>query len=385
MRLNGEWLSAPATQAVLAVASGPDGPALIVGGTVRNAVQGRAVGDLDIATPMRPEKVMARARRAGLGAIPTGLDHGTVTVVAEGRGHEVTTFRRDVETSGRHAVVAFTTDIAEDAARRDFTMNALYCDAEGRVIDPLGGLADALAGRVRFIGDARARIAEDYLRILRFFRFTAVYADGPADAGGLAACAELAEGIARLSAERVTAEMLRLLGAPHPARALAEMAAAGVLARVLPGADVAHLPALERLEAAADLPPRWLRRLLVLGGDSGGWRLSNAERRALEAAERALAAPEAPAARGHLLGEEVAADVLLAEAARTGAILAEDALAEVARGAAAAFPLGAADLMPPYTPGVALGTELARLRALWLADGLRMDRAALLAQARPPA
>ena len=387
-RIAADWLTSAASRAVCAALAAQGHGAWFVGGCVRNALLGAPVSDLDIATDARPEQTLAAAEAAGLRAVPTGIDHGTVTVVSGGLPYEVTTFRRDVETDGRRAVVAFTTSMDEDARRRDFTMNALYAAPEGEVLDPLGqGLDDLSRRHIRFIEDPARRIAEDHLRILRFFRFFAWYGDPGAgiDAEGLAACAEGVEGLSRLSAERVTAEMLRLLGAPHPAHALAEMAAAGVLARVLPGADVAHLPALERLEAAADLPPRWLRRLLVTGGDSGGWRLSNAERRALEAAERALAAPEAPAARGHLLGEEVAADVLLAEAARTGAILAEDALAEVARGAAAAFPLGAADLMPPYTPGVALGTELARLRALWLADGLRMDRAALLAQARPPA
>ena len=175
--------------------------------------------------------------------MPTGLAHGTVTVVAGGRPFEVTTFRRDVETFGRRAVVAFSTDLRDDAARRDFTMNALYVRPDGTVVDPLGGLPDLRAGRVRFVGDGAARIAEDYLRILRFFRFHAWYGDPAAglDPDGLAACAALQDGLARLSRERVGAEVTKLLAAPDPAPAVGPMAAAGILARVLPGADAAAL------------------------------------------------------------------------------------------------------------------------------------------------
>jgi poly(A) polymerase len=267
MRLQDAWVKQPGTQALCAVLGLSGYQALFVGGCVRNALLGAPVTDIDIATDALPETVSEIAETAGFRVIPTGIDHGTVTVIASGIHHEVTTFRRDVETDGRHAVVAFTTDIAEDAARRDFTMNALYAEPSGQVIDPLGGINDLRARRVRFVGDARRRIAEDYLRILRFFRFHAVYGDPThgVDAEGLAACAELAVGIATLSGERIGAEMRKLLGAPNPAPAVAAMAASGVLAQVLPGADIRALAPLVHLEG--DVPPP----LAAPSGRSGGW------------------------------------------------------------------------------------------------------------------
>jgi poly(A) polymerase len=221
MKVSGDWLTRAETQDVLALLAAPGHRALPVGGCVRNALIGAPVADVDIATDALPETVIGLARAAGLKAVPTGIAHGTVTVVAGGLPFEITTFRRDVETFGRHAAIAFSTRIEEDAARRDFTMNALYACADGTVIDPLGGLPDALARRLRFVGSAPDRIREDYLRILRFFRFTAWYGDpaeGP-DAEGLAACAALADGIDGLSRERIGAEMKKLLSAPDPAPA----------------------------------------------------------------------------------------------------------------------------------------------------------------------
>ena len=226
MRVSGAWLSDARTQQVLGLLADDGHTACAVGGCVRNALLGAPVTDVDIATSARPDRVMALAEGAALRAVPTGLAHGTVTVVAGGQGFEVTTLRRDVATDGRHARIAFSDRVADDAARRDFTMNALYARADGTVLDPLGGLDDLRARRVRFVGDPDNRIAEDYLRILRFFRFHAQYgANGP-DAEGLAACAAGADGLARLSAERVTAELRKLLAAPDPAPAVAAMAQA---------------------------------------------------------------------------------------------------------------------------------------------------------------
>ncbi|MEO0762949.1 MAG: CCA tRNA nucleotidyltransferase, partial [Pseudomonadota bacterium] len=242
-----------------------DGRALAVGGAVRDGLMGRDVGDIDLATPLRPEAVVAALEAAGLKAIPTGIDHGTVTAVAEGAAFEITTFRADVETDGRRAVVRFAEDLAADAGRRDFTINALYATADGRVIDPLGGLPDLDARRLRFIGDPAERIREDYLRILRFFRFTAWLDTDGIDAEGLAAAAAHAEGIERLARERVGHEMRRLLAAPDPAPAVAAMAACGVLMRCLPGAEPAGLAPLVHLEAAAGRAPDWRLRLAALG------------------------------------------------------------------------------------------------------------------------
>lgn len=378
MKVSGDWLQHVGTQALCEALEAAGFQALFVGGCVRNALLGEPVRDIDIATDAVPEKVTELAVRAGFRAIPTGIDHGTITVIAGDRPHEVTTFRRDVETDGRHATVAFGTSLADDAARRDFTMNALYADRRGQVVDPLGGLPDLLARQLRFVGDPRARITEDHLRILRFFRFFAWYGDpdeGP-DAEGLAACAELAEGVQRLSKERIGAEMRKLLAAPNPAPAVGSMAATGILARILPGADATFLAPLVHLEA--DAPPRWLRRLAVIGGESPGenLRLSRAENVTNAQIRDAIADLSAPAALGWRLGPDTATDAVLARAAVLQSDLPPDWQTEVQRGARARFPVKAADL--PKLQGAALGECLKTLQARWLASDLRLSKSALL-------
>jgi poly(A) polymerase len=353
--------------------------ALLVGGCVRNALLGAPVTDIDIATDATPDRVIELAKAAGLKPVPTGIDHGTITVVASGKPHEVTTFRRDVETDGRHATVAFSTDVAEDAARRDFTMNALYARADGTVVDPLNGLPDLQARRLRFVGDPDQRIREDYLRILRFFRFTAWYADPDhgIDPDGLAACAAGIDGLHGLSRERVGAEMRKLLSAPDPAPATASMARSGILAAVLPGADDRALGPLIHLEA--DEPPHWLRRLAVLGGEdpTDALRLSRSDQRDLGTLRAETASTHGPAALAALHGARLAADAILLRAALLDSPLPSGWRADVARGASATFPVTAADL--PHLSGPALGAELKRMKALWLRSDLRLTRSQLLA------
>ena len=210
------WMSAPETRAVVAALSADGAELRFVGGCVRDALADRPVTDFDLATPEPPERVVALLQRAGIKAVPTGIEHGTITAVSGGMPFEVTTLREDVETYGRHAKVAFTDDWVADAARRDFTINALSCSPEGLLYDPFDGLKDLEAGRVRFVGDARARIHEDALRLLRFFRFHAHYGRGAPDLDGLAAASDLAPHLAALSGERVRNELLRLLAAPDP-------------------------------------------------------------------------------------------------------------------------------------------------------------------------
>jgi poly(A) polymerase len=256
------WMTAQKTRAVLE-ALGPD--ARFVGGAVRNALLKREVSDIDIATPLTPDEVTKRLTAAGLGAVPTGFEHGTVTAISSGTPFEVTTLRRDVSTDGRRAVVAFTTDWKEDAQRRDFTMNALYATADGEVIDLVGGIADLQAGRVRFVGDATTRIREDYLRILRLFRFHAWYGTGDIDSAALRAVAAEKAGLAQLSGERVAKELLRLLGADDPAPVLRTMAAAGILSELLPGAlSIARLEHLAAIDAGAFFTPDPVLRLAAL-------------------------------------------------------------------------------------------------------------------------
>ena len=296
MKIAGDWLSDPSTQSVCAMLTGAGHQALLVGGCVRNALLGAPVTDIDIATDATPDRVVALAKAAGLKPVPTGIDHGTITVVADGKPHEVTTFRRDVETFGRHATVAFSTDVAEDAARRDFTMNALYARPDGTVIDPLDGLPDLQSRHVRFVGNPDQRISEDYLRILRFFRFTAWYGN-PAlgmDADGLAACADGIDGLQTLSKERIGAEIRKLLAAPDPAPATASMARAGILAAILPGVDDRALAPLIHLEG--DEAPRWLRRLAALGGadPTDALRLSRQDQRDLGTLRAEVASTRTP-------------------------------------------------------------------------------------------
>jgi len=378
MRIAGDWIVHPGTQGLCATLTGAGFQALFVGGCVRNALLGAPVSDIDLATDARPDIVVDLAGAAGFRVVPTGIAHGTVTVIAMGRAHEVTTFRRDVETDGRHAVVAFSTRVAEDAGRRDFTMNALYADAQGRVIDPLGGLPDLTARFVRFVGEPADRIREDYLRILRFFRFHAWYG-APAqglEAEGLAACAALHDGIATLSHERIGAEMRKLLAAPDPAPAVGAMAAAGVLARVLPGADPRALAPLVHLEAG--LPPRWLRRLAVLGGGdvTRALRLSRAESAGLHRIADAMVTALTPAALGWRLAEVLATDAVLARAAVLPP-LPPGWQADIARGATAVCPVTAADLMHSHS-GADLGARLRAIEDRWLASDLRATRDHLL-------
>ncbi len=380
MRISPEWLSSAPARAVCAALEGGGHQAWFVGGCVRNALLGEEAADLDITTDARPERVIELVEAAGLRAVPTGIEHGTVTVVAEGRGFEVTTFRRDVETDGRRAVVAFSDSMEEDAARRDFTMNALYCGLDGIVVDPVGqGLADLAALRVRFIGDAEERIREDYLRILRFFRFHAWYGGDGIDPEGLAACAALAEGIEGLSRERIGHEIMKLLAAPDPAPAVASMAASGVLMRVLPGANAALLAPLVHLEGHAGEAPDPVLRLAALGGHEGGQplRLSKPEMRALEALARSVEEGKGAAELGYRLGREMARKALLLRGAVMGAAPAETDFAAIEAGAKATCPVSAKDFMPALE-GAALGQALAEAEARWIASGFALTRENLL-------
>lgn len=377
MKIAGAWLDDPGTQSLMRALETAGHKALFVGGCVRNALLGEAVSDLDISTDATPETVSNIAEGAGFKPVPTGIDHGTVTVVVAGKPHEVTTFRRDVETDGRRAVVAFSTEIEEDAQRRDFTMNALYADRHGKVIDPLNGLPDLLARCVRFVGDPETRIREDYLRILRFFRFHAAYGDPDQglDPEGLAACAAFSAGLETISRERITAELRKLLTVRDPAPAVAAMFHAGVLARILPGADPRALAPLVHLDAAE--PPRWLRRLSVLGDDTSHLRLSKAESRDLTALRTALGSTDTPATLGWRLGEALGSDAILARSASFGIHPPHDWQSHLQRGASSRFPVTAADLMPALH-GEALGAHLKKLETRWLASDLTLSRDDLL-------
>ncbi len=347
--------------------------ARIVGGAVRDALAGIAVHDIDLATPDPPQAVMTSLRAAGLKAVPTGIAHGTVTAVAGHRGFEITTLRHDVETDGRHAVVAFTDDWQADAARRDFTLNAMSMSPDGTLFDYFGGADDLRAGRVRFVGEAATRIAEDYLRILRFFRFHARYGRGAPDAAAVAAIRAGVGGLAILSPERVWSELKRILAAPEPAASLALMRETGVLAAVLPEADPAAL---------GDLPADPLLRLAAIyTGDIDALaerlRLSGAERETL----LALRTPPAPIDDEAEL-RRLLADVPNAIVAGRAWLAGRGALVpRILAMARPVFPLRGRDLQA-FADGPALGELLREVRAWWLAGGCVADRAACLERAR---
>ncbi|TCS66352.1 poly(A) polymerase [Primorskyibacter sedentarius] len=381
-QLTGDWYRNPETQAVLKALQAGGHQAYLVGGCVRNDLLGVAVSDMDIATDAVPDEVVALAEAAGLKPVPTGIEHGTITIVARGIPHEVTTFRADVETDGRRAVVAFSKDIVEDAKRRDLTMNALYADASGRVHDPLNGLPDLRARRVRFILNAADRIREDYLRSLRFFRFAAWYGDPEQgfDPEALAAIADNLEGLDTLSRERVGAEILKLFSAPDPAPAAAVMEQTGVLRVIMPGATTRSLAPLIHHEAALGLAPEPLRRIAALGyGDGASLRLSKAQQRQLALLLDLVGGTDGPNALGYVHGAEVALSVLLLRAAMLEVAPDPDWPRITAEAASREFPIRAADLMPALT-GPALGAKLKELQDRWIASDFTLDRQALLRQ-----
>ncbi|EEE37614.1 polyA polymerase family protein [Rhodobacteraceae bacterium KLH11] len=381
-RITEDWITANATQDVCAALTAGGAQALFVGGCVRNALLRAPVSDIDIATDARPGHVIELAQKAGLKPIPTGIDHGTVTIVSGGTPHEVTTFRRDVETDGRRAVVAFSDKVEEDAARRDFTMNALYARPDGTILDPLDGLRDLQARRVRFIGEAEKRIREDYLRSLRYFRFHAWYGDADAgfDADALGAIAANLDGLETLSRERVGAEMLKLLAAPDPAPSVAAMRSAGVLAQLLPGADDTALAILVKLEQDAGATPEPIRRLAAVAPVEVAktLRLSRAQLQRLTRMRDEAMATTSVAELGYRYGAEGGLHETLLRCAFLEQPWSNDLADALEHGAAASFPIKATDLIPAFT-GPALGAKLAELEARWIASDFALGREELLA------
>lgn len=382
-------LARDGVQACLAALAMPGEETRLVGGCVRDALLGRMVSDIDLATTLLPQTVIERARRAGLKAVPTGIEHGTVTLVVEGEPHEVTTLREDVETDGRHAVVRFGHDFARDAERRDFTINALSLSADGRLHDTTGGVADLAEGRVRFIGEAATRLREDALRLLRFFRFHARYGAGAPDPEGLAAAIAARDSLDRLSRERVRAEFLKLLLAPRAVEAVATLSETGLLLRITGG--VGDIGRLARAEPDAVIR---LGALAVLTRDDADrlqerLRLSKAEHADLTAYADALVALRA---RSALDAAEVPALVAEYGAVPSRAVLrildgeprplvtpgARIALDRIAQaGTRPILPVTGADLVARgVPPGPGVGVALRAARSRWLAEGCPDDAAA---------
>lgn len=373
------WMTAPETVAVMNALV----EARFVGGAVRNALLGAPVADIDVAVPMPPAEAVIRLSAAGIKTVPTGIEHGTVTAIVGRHAFEVTSLRRDVQTDGRHAVIAFTDDWSEDAMRRDFTINALYAAPDGEIFDYATGVSDLIAGKVRFMGDPATRIAEDYLRILRLFRFHAWYGKGEIDEPALRASAAAREKLATLSAERVSKEMLRLLEAVRPGPVLRVMAATGILSQVLPvELDMARLERLCDLDNETMLVPDAVLRLAaLLHADVASdlatrLKLSNADRARLLAAltsgEKILSHLKAPEVRRLLYRLGVATFKDRVRLAWAAAPKSQPALAWRMLLAMAdawekpRFPLTGRDVMDAGMPeGAGVGAVLAALEAQW--------------------
>ena len=378
------WLTEPALQRLFAALAAAGGEGRVAGGAVRNALLGEAVTEVDVATTLSPEQVTVACAAAGMGVHPTGIEHGTVTVVVDHHPFEVTTLRHDVETDGRRARVKFTDDWEADAQRRDFTMNALYCDARGTVHDFVNGWPDVQRRRVIFVGDPASRITEDYLRILRFFRFHARYGHGAPDAAGLAACAAMKAGLDGLSAERIRQEMFKLMVAPGAVETLRLMAEQGILSHLL--------PYTEDWRVLARLPPDPVLRLAVLAQDPPAmperWRLSNHEARRLEAIVSLL--PPTPALRPQeqrvILfqhGAEAWRDLVHLAWARSDAAPEDAAWQDLLdlpdRWPIPCLPVAGRDLLAAgMSPGPEIGVMLKRLEDWWVASDFQPTRDELL-------
>lgn len=367
-RLDAPWMQREDLLALVAALGHEN--ARYVGGAVRDTLLGLPVKDIDMATVLLPQAVMERLAAAGIRAIPTGIEHGTVTAVLPGGPVEITTLRHDVQTDGRRATVAFAQDWREDAARRDFTINALYADPlTGEIFDWFSGLPDLAARHVRFIGDARERIREDHLRILRYFRFQARFGSQPADTEAEDACRDLAATLKGLSRERVGMEIINLLGLPDPAATLQRIAQLGVLAVILPEADATALARLVAAERAHGIAPDPLRRLAALlpaqvtlaEHVASRLRLSGAQKKRLATAAAREAEPGDPRALAYRLGREAALDRLLIAGADASALADWDI---------PTFPLKGGQIV---ARGVGAGPEVARVlyavQDRWIAEG----------------
>lgn len=397
--LKAAWLAAPATRAVMgALEAVLPGGSRFVGGCVRNTLRGQPADDVDIATQLTPPQVIGALDAAGIRAIATGLEHGTITAVADSRPFEITTLRRDVETDGRRAVVAFTEDWAEDAARRDFRLNAIYAAANGELHEIIpGSIDDAVGGRVIFIGDGDQRLREDYLRILRFYRFNAWYGAG-IDPDGQAACTRQREGLAKIAAERIWKELKRTLAAPDPSSAMAAMEDAGVLDAALPGASASLLPGLVMAEASAGLGADPMRRLMALLPRRRTETAAAATRLRVSNEESARLAGWSDPAMPHVLGAGEAAmaeafyrfgpAAVLDRAAIEAASGAPGDLADLAKRAGQwvrpKFPLGGHDALAAGLAGPNVGARLAALEEDWIASGFTLTRSVLVARLKSP-
>lgn len=397
-----QWLDRPSLQKLFDILCANGGQIMVAGGAVRNSLLGEAVADIDLCTTLLPSEIVEHLEAADQKAVPTGIEHGTITAVIDGDPYEVTTLREDIETDGRHAVVRFGTNWQADACRRDLTINALYCDREGRVFDFVDGYADILHRNVRFIGNAEERIREDALRILRFFRFFAWYGSGRPDAQGLKACSASKELLSGLSVERIWMELKKLLTAPDPGRALLWMRTTGILSALLPETEkwgIDAVPGLVQLEAEQKrVPDALLRLMAMIRPEESNVQvlakrllLSNAERERLEDwANSSAPAPSVEVTELEKLlyrGSQTGlCDAMLFEVvhlrnreddAGAGAML--DNLGHAKSWKKPVFPVQGKDLLEKgFEPGPEVGKKLSELEEIWVEGGFNASRDELI-------
>lgn len=381
MKIKADWLQNPFAIAVIKALQNAGFETYFVGGCVRNALLQAPATDIDVATAATPQAVIDTLSAQNIRTIPTGIDHGTVTAISSGTPIEITTYRTDITTDGRHAQVEFSTSIVQDAQRRDFTMNALYADLDGTVIDPLSGLPDLQNRSVRFIKNPQARVREDYLRILRYFRFHAIYGDleNGFDPDALDACARNIDGLASLSKERIGQEMRKLLAAHDPTPSIATMAKIGVLPTILPHAIHSSLAPLIHLEQVTKTPPSWLRRLASMNTENTKdmLRLSKIEARNLRAITQYATTGASPKSMGYHLGAEYGLDAFLIFNAHMTSPVTQAMIKDIQLGAQAQFPIRAADA-PSHLVGAKLGAWLKQLETAWVQSEFTLSKSALL-------
>ena len=377
--ITADWISDKNTQIIFDLLIKGGFECYFVGGCVRNVLMDVAVNDIDISTNASPKQVIQLADDAGLKSIPTGIEHGTITVMSGNEAYEITTYRRDVETDGRRAVVAFSNDILDDAKRRDFTMNALYADQNGVVVDPLNGLSDLLNRNVRFIENADKRIKEDYLRILRFFRFNALYGKAEINQADLDACGVNANGLDLISKERIGSEIKKLLNADNPVASLKAMKDSGVLEKILPGSTDIYLEDLVKYEVKSGIKPDALKRLAIMDVKNAKQLLclSNIESKRLDILIEEMKSKNTPGALGYYFGEDIAKDIVSLRYIYSGQAEGINIFQQIKTGAEADFPIKSVDLMPEFQ-GKALGDKLKELKNKWINSDFNMTKQQLL-------
>ena len=380
MKISASWLRKPSTQSIMEILISDGHEAYFVGGCVRDTLFNLNTTDVDIATSAHPKKVLEIMKKAGLKAIPTGIDHGTVTVVADQQSYEITTFREDIETDGRKAKVKFSKSLTEDAKRRDFSINAIYCEQDGTILDPLGGLTDIAEKRITFIGDPYERIKEDYLRILRFFRFAALFSTNKKFLEiEISALSDLRDGLDTISAERKSDEIFKLFAAPNLIFSISLMEKTNIISKVFHTYYFNCLATLQDIENRHEISPCATRRLAAYTEDNLKLhlRFSNKTANTHKILRDEAEGPKGAAELSYRYSEKLALDIILVRASLQGTEFSKDILSQIKLGSAVEFPIKSSDLSE-YFSGPKLGTMLKLLEQKWIESDFTLNKKKLL-------